>query len=88
MKKFLVVLFCVFMFTDVVYAEQFRTCGDSIVNKQMVTHIRLKGDNYIEIYYPAGTSYAPAGQQIIKYSTKTQRDQKLKEMMAWLNSKD
>lgn len=79
MKKFLVLLFCILMFTDVVYAEQFRTWQGYVINKQMVTHILPSRDKDIEVYYPAGTSYPWAYITTLRYSNKTQRDQKLKE---------
>ena len=88
MNKFLVLLFCILMFTDVVYAEQFRTWQGYVINKQMVTHVVPSRDKDIEVYYPAGTSCPMASETTLKYSNKTQRDQKLKEMIKWLNSKD
>lgn len=88
MRRLFIFLFCVFMFTDVVYAEQFRTWQGYVINKQMVTHVVPRIDKLIDIYYPAGTSFFPAYVTTLKYSNKTQRDQKLKEMIKWLNSKD
>lgn len=89
MRRLFIFLFCILMFTDVVYAEQFRTWQGYVINKQMITHVLPKGDKNIEVYYPAGTSsYSPVCVTTLRYSNKTQRDQKLKEMMTWLNSKD
>lgn len=91
MRRLFIFLFCIFMFTDVVYAQQFKVWGNTVVNKQMITHVVTVGKDRIRIFYSSGDEGGAtlmSTRTELVYSSQTERDKKLKEMMTWLNSKD
>lgn len=91
MRKLFTLLCCIFMFADVVYAQQFKVWGNTIVNKQMITHVVTVGKDRIRIFYSSGdegSATLMGTRTELVYSSQLERDKKLKEMMSWLNSKD
>ena len=85
MKRILITLFLLICLP--VQAEQFRQFGTEIVNRNMVTHVKLNKYS-IEIFYSAGNGYSTLFSTIIKTENYTDKMKKFNEIKQWLNSKD
>jgi len=87
MKKLLLILLVSAILP--VQAGQFKVWQGYVINRNAVTHVEPYGEKAIRVFYPASASnFTETGFSNLRYSNQIERNQKLNEMIKWLNEKD